>query len=120
MAKYKHIHTAFAKALNKILEEQLFKVQGSQELNNPERVSSTWVKDPYGSVEHLNDTKTQITGMKPKETIELKKVPLLENYPPEDMLPEDGLYWYFLQPGEEHDDQRKRATDKYGLRKLID
>ena len=64
--------------------------------------------------------------MKPKETIELKKVPLLENYPPEDMLPEDGLYWYFLQPGEEHDDQCKRATDKiwskktYRLRETVE
>ena len=25
---------------------------------------------------------------------------------------EDGLYQYLLQPGEEHNDQRRRATDK--------
>ena len=119
MTKYKHTHThtPFAKALNKILEKQLFKVQVSQEVNNPERVSSIWVKHPYGLVEHLNDTKTQITGMKPKETIELRKVPLLENYPPEDTLPEDGLYWCFLQPGDEHDDQCKRATNKIWSKK---
>ena len=35
--KYKHTHTAFVEALNKILTEQLFKVQDSQELNNPEK-----------------------------------------------------------------------------------
>ena len=34
--KYKHTHTAFVKALNKILAEQLFKVQDAQELNDPE------------------------------------------------------------------------------------
>ena len=27
-------------------------------------------------------------------------------------MPEDGLYRYLLQPGEEHDDQRKKATDR--------
>ena len=30
----------------------------------------------------------------------------------EDTFPEDGLYHYLLQPGEEHDDQRKGATDR--------
>ena len=39
--KYKHTHTAFVKALNKVLAEQLFKVQDAQELNDPEQVSST-------------------------------------------------------------------------------
>ena len=27
-------------------------------------------------------------------------------------MPEDGLYRYLLRPGEEHDDQRHRATDR--------
>ena len=39
--KYKHTHTAFVKALNKILAEQLFKVQDAQKLNDPEKVSLT-------------------------------------------------------------------------------
>ena len=116
--KYKHTHTAFIKALNKILTEQLFKVQDAQELNDPERVSSTWVKHLYGLVERLNDTKIEMIGMKPKEVIELKKVPLLENYPPEDMLPEYGLYRYLQQPGEEHDNQRREPQIEYDLRKL--
>ena len=53
-------------------------------------------------------------GMSPKDASELKEVPLVnrENYPPEDVLPEDGSYRYLLQPGEEHDDQRKRATNR--------
>ena len=125
--KYKHTHTAFVEALNKILAEQLFKVQDAQELNDPDKVSSTWVKHLYGLVDKLNNTETQMTEMKPSDAIKLNQVPLVnrENYPPEDTLPEDGLYRYLLQPGEEHDDQRKRATDRiwskktYRLREIV-
>ena len=75
MTKYKHTHTAFIKALNKILTERLFKVQDTQELNDPEKLSSTWVKHLYGLVDELNDTETQMTGMKPKDAIKLSEVP---------------------------------------------
>ena len=92
--KYKHTHTAFVEALNKILEERLFKVQDAQELNDLERVSSRWVKHLYGLVDKLNDTQTEMIGMKPKDVILLDQVPLVkrEAYPEEDKLPEDGLY----------------------------
>ena len=53
--KYAHTHTAFVEALNKILTERLFKVQDAQELNDPEKVSSRWVKHLYGLVDELND-----------------------------------------------------------------
>ena len=39
--KYKHAHTAFVEALNKMLTERLFKVQDAQELNDPDKVSAT-------------------------------------------------------------------------------
>ena len=66
--------------------------------------------------------------MKPKNAIKLDQAPLVnrENYPPEDTLAEDGLYHYLLQPGEEHDNQRKRATDRiwskitYKLREIVE
>ena len=60
--------------------------------------------------------------MSPKYAIELKKVPLLENYLPEDTLPEGGLYHYLLQPR----DQRKRVMDRiwskatYRLREVVE
>ena len=105
--KYAHTHTTFVEALNKIITERLFKVQDAQELNDPERVSATWVKHLYGLVDELNDTETEMIGMKPKDAIQLNEVPLVaqESYPPEKVLPEDGLYRYLLQPSEEHDDQ---------------
>ena len=67
-------------------------------------------------------------GMKPKDAIKLKEVPLVsgESYPPEEVLPEDGLYRYLLQTREEHDDQRPRATDRiwskasYRLREIVE
>ena len=115
--KYKHTHTAFVEALNKILAERLFKVQevqDVQELNDSEKVSATWVKHLYGLVDELNDTTTEMIGMKTKDAIKLDEVPLVnrDNYPEEDKLPEDGLYRYLLQPSEEHDDQRCRAMDR--------
>lgn len=109
--KYKHTHTAFVESLNKVLAENLFKIQDVQELNDPEKISTTWVKHLYKLIDHLNNTKTQMTGMKPTDAITLKEVPLVESFPPEDKLPDYGLYRYLLQPGEEHNDQRKRATD---------
>jgi hypothetical protein len=117
--KYKHTHTAFVESLNKILAVNLFKIQDVQELNDPEKVSSTWVKHLYKLVEKLNNTKTQMTGMKPVDAIKLKEIPLIgrEDYAPEDKLPEDGLYRYLLQPGEEHGDQKKRATDRIWSKK---
>ena len=71
---------------------------------------------------------TEMIGMKPKDAIKLKEVPLVarESYPPEEVLPEDGLYQYLLQPGEEHNDQRHRATDRiwskgtYRLREITE
>ena len=126
--KYKQTHTAFFEALNKILAERLFKVQDAQELNDPEKVSSRWVKHLYGLVDELNDTETEMIGMKPKDAIKLDEVPLVarESYPPEEVLSKDGLYRYLLQPGEEHDDQRRRATDRiwsngtYRLREIAE
>ena len=63
-------------------------------LNHPEKVSSRWVKHLYGLVDELNDTTTEMIGMKPKDAIKLNEVPLVaqESYPLEQVLPEDGLY----------------------------
>ena len=62
------------------------------------------------------------------QIIKLKEVPLVarESYPPEEVLPEDGLYRYLLQLGEEHDDQPRRAIDRiwskasYRLREIAE
>ena len=65
---------------------------------------------------------TEMIGMKPKDAIKLDEVPLVDRecYPPEDVLPEDGLYRYLLQPDEENDDQRRKQWIGYGERELTD
>ena len=128
MTNYKNTHTAFVEALNKILAERLFKVQDAQELNDPEKVSLRWIKHLYGLVDELDDMETEMIGMKPKDVIKLKEVLLVarESYPPKEVLPEDGLYRYLLQPGEEHNDQRCRETYRiwskgtYRLREMVE
>ena len=72
----------------------MFKVQDAQELNDPEKVSLRWVKHLYGLVDELNDRETEMIGMEPKDPIILNEVPLVdqESYPPQEVLPEDGLY----------------------------
>ena len=97
-------------------------------MNDPEKVSATWVKYLYGLVDELNDMETEMIGMKPKDVIVLDQVPLVkrEAYPPEEVLPEDGLYQYLLQPGEEHDNHQCRAIDRiwskgtYRLREIVE
>ena len=63
--------------LNEILAERLFKVQDVQELNDPEKVSLRWVKHLCGLVDELNDTQTEMIGMKPKDAIKLNEVTLV-------------------------------------------
>ena len=82
----------------------------------------------YGLVDELNYTKTEMIGMKPNDAIKLNEVPLVarEAYPPEELLPEDRLYRYLLQAGEEHDDKRCRETDRiwskanYRLKEVVE
>lgn len=49
----------------------------------------------------------------------MKFVPLvkIEKFPPEEKLPEDGLYCYLLLPGEEH---RIWSKETYRLSKILE
>ena len=59
----------------------------------------------------MNNTVSSMIGMKPDDAIKLDTVPLDKPYPKETVLPKDGLYRYLYQPGEQHGDQKRRATD---------
>ena len=50
----------------------------------------------------MNNTKSLMIGMKHKDAVKLGTVPLDKTYPKETVLPEDGLYRYLWQPGEQH------------------
>ena len=63
----------------------------------------------------MNNTVTAMIGLKPKEAIRLKKIQLVKVKKFEDkkVHSETGLYRYLLKPGEEHGDQKRRATGRY-------
>ena len=52
MTKYKHTHMTFTEALNKLLAENLFKVQDAQELNDPNKVSLILI-NRFGLIDRL-------------------------------------------------------------------
>ena len=114
-AKYKHNHTVFMEAFNKELAKLLFKPMDAQELQDPEKVS-TWVKHLNKTVNKMNNIVSSMIGMKPKDVIKLDTISLDKKYPEESVLPKDGLYRYFYQPGEQHEDQKRRATDLIGAK----
>ena len=109
--KYKHTHTAFVEAFNRELAKLLFKPMDAQELQDPGKVSAIWVKNLNKIMNKMNNTVSSMIGMKPKDAIKLDTVPLDKKYPEETVLPKDGLYRYFYQPGKKHEDQKRRATD---------
>ena len=100
--KHKHTHTAVVEASNKGLENLFFKPMDVQELQNPKKVSKILVKNLDPAVKRLSNTVSSMIGMKPKDTIKLDTVSLDKKYLEETLLPEDGLYRYLYQPGEQH------------------
>ena len=97
----------------------------TQQLQDPEKVSAIWVKNLNTIVNKINNTALSMIGMRPKDAIKLDTVPLDKTYPKETVLPEDGLYRYLYQPGEQHGDQKRQATDliwsknKYRLDQIV-
>jgi len=91
----------------------LFKIQDAPELRGEED-SKTWVKYLYKMVNRLNIRKLDRIGMTPKKAVKLKSVELnLKSAAQHDLIASEyGLYRYLLQPGEEHGDQTRRATDR--------
>ena len=109
--KYKHTHTAFVEAFNKELAKLLFKPMDAQEIQDLEKLSTIWVKNLNKIVNKINNTVSSMIGMKPKDAIKPDTVPIDQTYPEETVLPEDGVYRYLYQPGEQLGDQKRRATD---------
>ena len=111
-------------AFNKELAK-LFEPMDAQERQDPEELSIIWVKTLNKIVNKMNNTKSLMTDMKYKDAIYLDTIPLYKTYPEEIVLSEDGLYRYLYQPGEQHGDQKRRATDfiwsknKYQLDRIV-
>ena len=59
----------------------------------------------------MNNRKSSMIAINPKDAIKLDTVPLDTTYPEETVLPEDGLYRYLYQPGEQYGNQERRVAD---------
>ena len=92
--KIKHTHTALVEAFNNELTKLLFKPMDAQELQDFERVSTIWVKNLNSIVNKMNNTKSSMVDMKPKDAIKLDTAKLDKTYPEESVLTEDGLFRY--------------------------
>ena len=90
--KYKHTHTAFVEAFNKELAKLLIKPMDSQDLQDPEKLLTIWVKHLDKIVNKINNTISMMIGMKPKDSIELDTVLLNKSYPKENVLAEDSIH----------------------------
>ena len=109
--KYKFTHAAFVEAFNKELAKLLFNSMDAQDHQDSEKVLTIWVKNLNSIVNKMNNTKSSTIDMKPKDAVKLDTVPLDKTYLEENVLPEDGLYRYLYQSGEQHGNQKRRATD---------
>ena len=83
----------------------------AQELQDPEKVLTICAKYLNKIVKKMNSTKSSMIDMKPRDAVKLDTVSLGKIFPEETVLPEDGLYRYLYQPGEQHGDQKGRTTD---------
>ena len=104
--KYRHTHTAFVEAFNKELARLLFEPMDAQELQDPEKVSTIWVKSLKKIVNKMNNTLSSM-----QDAIKPDTIPPDKTYAGETVLPEDGLCRYLYQPGEQHGDQKRRTID---------
>ena len=119
VTKYHHSFTAFVENFNKLLAVMLFKPQDAQELESG-KDSKIWVKNLMKFVTKLNNRKLDRTKMAPSKAIKLENIELkIKPYEPEDVAPADGLYRYLLEPGEENQDTKRRATDNNWSRKTF-
>ena len=91
--------------------EKVFILLNRKELQTGED-SETWVKHALSSVvDELNREKNLMTVSFPATAIKRKIAELKHKYPLKEVLLEDGLYRYLYQPGEQHNNQKKRETD---------
>ena len=66
-------------AFNKELAKLLFKIMDAQELQDSEKVSAIWVKSLNSIVNKMNNTKSSMIDMKPRDAIKLDTVKLDRN-----------------------------------------
>ena len=121
ITKYHHGLTEPVNVFIRNITKRLFKRMDVLELRNSMEVSTVWVRLFQQEVECHNNKVQPKFGMLPVKAFNMDKVVAKKprKLRKEKVLPEDGLYRYFLMPGEEHYDSRRRATDNIWSRKTF-
>ena len=106
---------ASVEVFNIKLGKQLLKAMDAQERKDPEKVLTIWVKNLNSIVKKISNKKSFMTGLKPKDANKLGTAKLRKSgkYLEVNVLPQDGLYRYLYQRGDQHGDKKKKrwATD---------
>ena len=74
--KYKHTRTTFLDTFNKELAKLFSKPMDAHELQDPEKLSTIWVRNLNKTVNKMNNTLSSMIGMRPKDATKLDTVPL--------------------------------------------
>ena len=100
---------AFVEAFNTELGKRLLKAMDAQERKAPEKVSTIWVKNLNSIVKKISNKKSFMTGLKPKDANKLGTAKLHKSgkYVEVNVLPQDRLYRYLYQRGDQHGDKKK-------------
>ena len=107
-------------AFNRELAKLSFKPTDAQELHDHQKVSTTWVKNLNKIVCKMNNTKSSMIDMKPKDAIKLDTVPLDKTYSEETVLPEDGLYRYLYHLTNNMETKKDQQQILFGVKIHID
>lgn len=108
-----HRDQGIVERFNRTLAERLFGYQYHQELLNPEKRSTEWVKRLPSVMKSLNNERTRLTGLKPSVAIKRKAVKIEQSKPrkdEEEILPFGSKVRYLYEDGE-LEGGRRRATD---------
>ena len=79
--KYKHTCMAFVEAFNKDQAKHLFKPMHTQELQDPEKVWTTCIKNQNSIENKMSNIKSSMIGIKPKDANNLDILKLEKAYP---------------------------------------
>ena len=77
----------------------------AQELQDPEKILTIWVKNLNSIVNKMSDWHDNWHEAKKAIKLDIVEIDKSETYPEEELSPKDGLYRYLHQHGEQHGDK---------------
>ena len=92
----------------------------AQELQDFEKVSTTWIKNLNKIVNKMNKTASSMIGMNPKNVIKLDTVPLDKKYPEETILTKDRFIDIFISLANNMETKKDKQQTLSGVKIRID